>query len=61
MEELERNPPDRRASLVEPPPPYIPPPPSYADENTPLSRRESVSYGEDPFRTDHDPLQQPNG
>ncbi|KAJ7094501.1 hypothetical protein B0H15DRAFT_946914 [Mycena belliarum] len=29
MEELERNPPNPRRSLVEPPPPYIPPPPSY--------------------------------
>ncbi|KAJ6515576.1 hypothetical protein C8R45DRAFT_1205807 [Mycena sanguinolenta] len=50
MEELERHPP-RRDSLVEPaPPPYVPPPPSYIDENTPLSNRESASYGQDPFR-----------
>ncbi|KAJ7241926.1 hypothetical protein B0H12DRAFT_855321 [Mycena haematopus] len=53
MEELERHPPERRPSLVEPPPPYIPPPPSYINESTPLSNRESASYGEDPF--------QPNG
>ncbi|KAF7352529.1 hypothetical protein MVEN_01217900 [Mycena venus] len=51
MEELERNPPDHRRSLVEPPPPpYIAPPAYPDDESTPLShpRRENVSYGEDP-------------
>ncbi|KAJ7368615.1 hypothetical protein DFH08DRAFT_947511 [Mycena albidolilacea] len=49
MEELERHPPDRRHSLVEPPPPYVAPPPSYPDdESTLLTNRGSASYGEDP-------------
>ncbi|KAJ6539643.1 hypothetical protein B0H19DRAFT_1269938 [Mycena capillaripes] len=61
MEELERNPPDRRRSLVEPPPPYVAPPPSYPDdENTPLSPRHSASYGEDP-RVQGPALLPPNG
>ncbi|KAJ7864897.1 hypothetical protein B0H13DRAFT_2068642 [Mycena leptocephala] len=61
MEELERNPPLRRASLVEPPPPYIAPPPSYpADEHTPLSPRQSLSYGEE-TRLQLSPPLRPNG
>ncbi|KAJ7752794.1 hypothetical protein DFH07DRAFT_1061613 [Mycena maculata] len=43
MEELERNPRERRRSLEPPPPPYLPPPPSYDNEHTPLSRLQSVS------------------
>ncbi|KAJ7180393.1 hypothetical protein C8R43DRAFT_972893 [Mycena crocata] len=65
MEELERNPPDlRRGSLVDPPPPYLAPPsypddPHTADEHTPLSRRQSISYAEDP--RGQDSALRPNG
>ncbi|KAJ6538527.1 hypothetical protein DFH09DRAFT_1177145 [Mycena vulgaris] len=41
MEELERNPPGRRRSLVEPPPPYVAPPVYPAGEDTPLSQNHS--------------------
>ncbi|KAJ7498639.1 hypothetical protein FB451DRAFT_1384439 [Mycena latifolia] len=48
MEELERHPPNHRASLVEPPPPYVAPPPSYpAVEETSLSRQHSFSSAQE--------------
>ncbi|KAJ6628917.1 hypothetical protein B0H10DRAFT_104509 [Mycena sp. CBHHK59/15] len=53
MEELERNPPDRRGSLVEPPPPYLAPP-SYPDnENTPLANGAGPSGYTPDARGDH--------